>query len=93
MASELESLRAFAQEVLGDWPESFPDGFDIQDLAEKHGLLKLKDPKPMQPCQEEGCRCAEYFDERDWAAGVDCFQRTPLLTGQTPDGMKEDQRG
>ena len=31
---------AFGREVMQHWPEGAPDGFALQDLAEKHGLLR-----------------------------------------------------
>lgn len=80
MATELEALRAFAQAVLEDWPEGAPDGFDLQELGVKHGLLALKDPAPTEPCGEN-CWCAEYYGAHDWDGGVQCYIRTPLLLG------------
>lgn len=78
--ADIENLRAFALAVLEDWPDGAPDGFDLQDLGVKHGLLALKDPKPTEPCGER-CWCAEYFGTDEFADGVDCYIRTPLLLG------------
>jgi hypothetical protein len=30
---------AFGREVMDAWPEGGIDGFDLQDLAEKHGII------------------------------------------------------
>lgn len=75
---EAKQLRAFAQGVMRYWPEGAPDGGALQDLAEKHGLLKPE--KRNAPCGE-GCACAEYVDSQEWGLGVTCYQKTPLLTG------------
>ncbi len=32
---------AFGKAVMKEWPESGLDGFDLQDLAEKHGLIEI----------------------------------------------------
>lgn len=77
---DLDKLRAFAQAVLEDWPDLAPDAFDLQDLAVKHGLLALKDPKPTEPCGE-GCSCAEYFGADEFSGGIECYIRTPVLLG------------
>ena len=76
-----KKLRAFANAVLGGWPDDIClDGFELQDHAVKHGLLALKDPRPTAPCGEF-CNCVEYHgsDPADWAQGVDCYVKTALL--------------
>ena len=78
--ADIDNLRAFALAVLKDWPEGAPDGFDLQNLGVKHGLLALKDPKPTEPCGD-GCWCAGYFGADEFAGGVDCYIRTPILLG------------
>lgn len=78
--SERDQLRAFAQEIMDGWPDvGTLDGFDLQELAVKHGLLVATIRH--QPCSEEFCSCAEMVDERDWQQGVDCYHTTPLLKG------------
>lgn len=77
-ASELESLRAFAQAVMEAWPMGGLDGGDLQATAEKHGLLKSE--TRYEPCGE-GCSCAEYADAREFADGVTCYRKTALLKG------------
>ena len=84
-ASDADRLRAFARDLFKDWPEALGvDGFELQDLAEKHGLLARKEPAPLVACSEN-CACASYYGNREWEAGeVVCYQRTPLLTGNGP---------
>ena len=48
-----------------NWPLGDIDN-ELQDLALKHGLIKLKDPPPDKPCGEE-CTCAEHYDNRKYA--------------------------
>jgi hypothetical protein len=72
------SLRAFARDVLGDWPVACGlDGFDIQELAVKHGLLV--ETTQTKPC-DGVCTCSEYFDHDEFADGVTCYRRTDLLS-------------
>jgi hypothetical protein len=73
--TDLEKLRAFAQAVLSDWPDSAPDGFELQELGEKHGLLTPVEVT--EPCDPDHCGCAEYDD-----FPMICYRRTPLLTGK-----------
>ena len=75
---EIDQLRAFAQAVMGDWPDvGGLDGFDLQELGVKHGLLV--GVMKHGPCSEEYCRCAE--DGADFPG--ECFTKTPLLNGLT----------
>lgn len=76
--TELEALRAFAQGVMEVWPIGDLDGGTLQDLAVKHGLLKPE--IRYTPCGE-GCTCAEYATTKEFEAGVECYRKTPLLTG------------
>ena len=77
---ERDQLRAFAQDIMEGWPDvGMLDGFDLQELAVKHGLLA--ETIRHKPCAEEGCNCAEMVDERDWKDGVVCYWTTPLLRG------------
>lgn len=80
-ADTLDALRAFAARMMEDWPDECD--FDLQDAAVEYGLLALADPAPTEPCGER-CSCAEYFGEEDWAAGVQCYRRTAILTGDAP---------
>ena len=78
--AENEKLRAFAQDIMDEWPDvGTLDGFDLQELAVKHGLLA--ETTHHKPCAEEGCNCASMVDERDWIEGVQCYRGTALLKG------------
>lgn len=78
--NERDKLRAFAQEIMDGWPDvGMLDGFDLQELAVKHGLLA--ETTRHKPCVEEGCNCAEMVDEQDWQEGVQCYHSTDLLKG------------
>jgi hypothetical protein len=46
------------------------DGFEIQDAAEKHGVIMATEQ--MAPCSEDGCVCAEYD-----TGLVTCYRDTP----------------
>jgi hypothetical protein len=61
MAQQLVSLRGFAAAIL-PMDEDFigdVDGGQLQDAAEKHGLLVAIEVS--EPCGE-GCNCADYGD-------------------------------
>lgn len=78
--SERDKLRAFAQDVMEDWPDvGSLDGYDLQMLAVKHGLLA--ETTHHKPCCDEGCNCASMVDEQDWQEGVQCYRSTVLLKG------------
>ena len=78
LREELEALRAFAQGVMSYWPHGDVDGGDLQELAAKHGLLKSE--TRTEPCGET-CGCSEVVASDEWPDGVECFRKTPLLTG------------
>lgn len=79
---DVKKLRAFAQEIYDEWPHvGMLDGFDLQELAQKHGLLSPT--KRFKPCADEGCNCAEMCSDVDWREGVECFTKTPLLKGHS----------
>ena len=77
---ERNSLRDFANDVMESWPHGDVDGCDLERMAVEHGLLALKDPKPTEPCGDN-CACSGYPSPEEWADGIDCYVRTPLLTG------------
>lgn len=76
--AERDALRAFAQGVMEAWPMGDVDGGTLQDLAETHGLLRPETRH--EPCGE-GCSCAEYALPVEFADGVVCYRKTPLLKG------------
>ena len=41
-AEETKKLRAFAQAVMEAWPDGGIEGGDLQEIAEKHGMLAQK---------------------------------------------------
>lgn len=76
------ALRAFAQEVFDyfDLSSFGMEGSELQEIAEKHGLLRQE--RRHEPCGKE-CRCEwEAHFDGDLATGVMCYQRTSLLTGE-----------
>lgn len=77
--TDLENLHGFVREIMENWPLGDVDGMELQDLAAKYGLIKMRDPPPDKPCHEE-CTCTSYFDLKDFAAGnVECYEKTELL--------------
>ena len=79
---ECGALREFALEIMECWPHGDVDGCDLEIAAFKHGLIAMKDPKPTEPCGE-CCACSGYPTPEEWAEGINCYVRTPLLTGKT----------
>ena len=79
---ERNSLRDFANDVMESWPHGDVDGCDLERMAVDHGLLALKDPKPTEPCGDN-CACSGYPSPEEWAEGIDCYVRTPLLKGDS----------
>ena len=69
--AEFEALRAFANEIVAAAFEggSF-DGFDIQDMAVKHGLLRIEQRD--EECGEF-CACLEY------GFPSECYRKTEVL--------------
>lgn len=77
---ERNLLRDFANAVMESWPHGDVDGCELERTAVEHGLLALKDPKPTEPCCDN-CACSGYPSPEEWADGIDCYVRTPLLKG------------
>jgi hypothetical protein len=72
LRADAANLRGFAHAVMGTWPDvGGLDGFDLQELGVKFGLLEKKDR--IAPCREETCNCAEYE-----TGPVECFVLTSL---------------
>lgn len=92
--SDIDALRTFAKRVLEPWPDSAVDGFELQDAAIVAGLLRMKDPKPVEPCGES-CRCSDYYGYDEFEQGVECYERTPRLNGspkRIQDGEEDNRR-
>lgn len=73
-----DALRAFARGCLDDWPDVGVDGFELQELATKTGLLEAV--TVTAPCGEN-CNCIEYHGIDGFADGVICYRKTELLRG------------
>lgn len=72
--------KGFAIAIVEGWPEPFAeglDGFDLQELAEKYGLLRKE--RRVVPCDPETCQCAEFYDTGDTAT---CYRRNWPLSQQ-----------
>lgn len=79
ITAERDKLRAFAQDIMEGWPDvNYLDGFDLQEIAHKHGLLVSE--TRYKSCGET-CGCAEMVDQTEWDEGVTCYRSTPLLKG------------
>lgn len=76
LRADVENLRAFAQACLGDWPDVGMDGFELQESGLACGLLSRH--IVTEPCGDE-CNCVQD----DMSEGVECYRKTPLLTGAT----------
>jgi len=69
--TDLEKLRGFANRIMESWPTGDVDGGDLQEAAEKFGLIE---PHQVTEACCEGCNCAEYGDFPQT-----CYRKTPLL--------------
>ena len=74
VTAERDALRVFVGGAMQGWPDAADmDGFGIQELAEKAGLLA---PEPrVAPCNEH-CACAEVIGEGEKTI---CYRITPVL--------------
>ncbi|WP_156358935.1 hypothetical protein [Pseudomonas sp. NBRC 111137] len=77
LETERDQLKAFAVEMINASFEggSF-DGGDIQDIAVKHGLLRIEQRE--DECGES-CAC------RDYGFPAECYRKTPILGGGTDE--------
>lgn len=91
LEAENKKLRSFAQDVIGEWPDSPSlDGGDIQELATKHELFV--EEMRSGPCGD-GCMCAEVVSPEEFATvGVLCYRKTALLLGHQPTETNEQNR-
>ena len=64
--TDLDNLCNFVREIMENWPPGDIEGGELQDLAIKYGLLKLKDPPPTEPCSDE-CTCGYAYEFKDFA--------------------------
>ena len=71
----MSDFEQFAKAIMRSWPEGDVDGFELQDLAVKHGLLKMV---PYSP---------DIHGSSEWDAdpGDDWY----VLTYTDKEGLKE----
>ena len=89
-AAEREAkLRAFAIDVMACWPHGDVDGGDLQEIAERHGLLRPE--TRTQPCDDEPnrCHCLEYGGRDEFP--LVCYRKTELLTETRCDAPERSQ--
>ena len=80
---EAGKLRDFAQDIMEMWPYGGSwDASDLQEIAVEHGLLKSEIRHVGCGNDECPCFCEETCTSDEFVAGVKCFRKTPLLTGQ-----------
>lgn len=80
--SDIDKLRAFANDVMSVWPDGDLGGDQLQDFAITHGLLALE--IRYESCAVEyksRCQCSEYLTDSEFQAGVECYRKTALLKG------------
>ena len=81
IVAERDALRKFAQKVMESWPTSGMEALDLEEAALESGLIAPV--TRYEPCGDE-CTCAEAYHESAFKNGMDCFQKTALLTGVQP---------
>ena len=74
---DAERNKAFIAGVMESWPDGDLDGGTLQELAIKHGIIKLRTHADTVACNVTGdCRCAGIYDVRSFEAGtVECYER------------------
>jgi len=82
LVAERDALRAFAQDMMSRWPECGIDGDELERAAIKHELVRMR--QCTTPCRPE-CSCTDYYEQDEFAAGIDCYRRTKLLTGKADE--------
>lgn len=81
-------FREFADEIIDRGLEASLDGAYIQDLAVKHGLLKVVTMD--KPCCE-GCQCKDIVGEDGFPTG--CYRKTYTLATEWLEIPKFLRRG
>lgn len=79
--SQQEKMKSFINELFEDYEGgSDLDGGDLQDLAEKHGILvPTIHHEPCSDGELNECVCAGICDDDDFKAGVKCFRLADWL--------------
>ena len=68
--AELDRCRKFAVEVAQSlWDQEEPDGCDLQDMLEKHGIIEGHEPDPVED--------ADFIDE--WGDDSKVYKLVPSL--------------
>lgn len=73
LESNLDKARAFARDIIA--PHSDVDGGDIQDAAERHGLVAKE--IQVEPCSEEFCACNEVMGLDEFP--LECYRYTAWM--------------
>lgn len=76
---------------IANWPEGGDiDGFELQDIAEKHGLLVPETRH--EPCGAP-CNCENYgcFSKEEWQDGIKCFHKADWLLSATSDNYQRPE--
>jgi hypothetical protein len=79
---DVGKLRDFCNEIMDIWPEGDVSGDQLQEIAVKHGLLKPEIRHVSCRNDEYRCFCEEMCSAEEFVAGVECFRKTPILTGK-----------
>lgn len=74
-----EKMKSFIRELFDIY---YPDcgdidGGDLQDLAEKHGIL-VSEIRHI-PCNDELCACAQVCSDMEFFEGVKCYHLADWL--------------
>ena len=86
---QIESLAGFVLEIMDDWPElGSIDGFDLQDIAEKHKILI---PQTVYAPCGESCNCAECYTDEEMQKGVTCYHMADWLVRDAQQRNAPDQ--
>lgn len=77
--SEIQQLRAFAQDVTAGWPADGIGLDELKEVAVEYGLMR---PETMEkPCGgEHECHCYELVGPHEFP--LTCYRATELLTGR-----------
>jgi len=89
---QIESLAGFAREILDNWPDDWGswDGYQLQDLAEKHKILI---PRTVtEPCGDN-CNCAECYTYEEMKKGVTCYHVADWLARDAQQRNEADDAG
>jgi hypothetical protein len=67
--------KGFALAIMEEWPDvGTLDGFELQELGEKYGLLRKEER--VVPCDPEYCQCSEFYEI---GAKAECFRKNWIV--------------